>query len=625
MTDPADEMTPIETTLASTAIKGASGPATNALKKWGRRKYDRFIALYTNSLSEYVKSSISQCSSVKNILYRNKLADTKDKYVNVCFSANKEDVTDESLVLALGGQRRILIRGRGGAGKTMFTKWAVLKLFETTLNHQKIPIYIELRDLQFNKEETPLEELVFRQVSNNRHRTSFNQFIEGVKAGIFLFVLDAVDEVKKDNRAHILKKINRFARDFPETSILLTSRDFPQVDGLIGFEEYRTRPLELKQAIEIIDKIDYSDEIREALKSDIGADKYKKHAFFLENPLLVTILLLTFDQSREIPTKRSAFYKRAFEALYERHDAAKDVDFARDQHAGLPMDDFEAVFSHFCFGTYVNSVYDFSDAELNDFFIESTKKTLGDAVDGKDVATDAVESVCLIVREGHDNVFVHRSFQEYFTGLFIKNYKDDDLGELIELALTHGRGENTLEFIFEMDQPSLEREYVIPILKRTNNKLNKYDLEDVRGIIKGISLFFRSVSVEKNSKVFAGLRLSEQKDVIQLFNLSMLYPETDLFRLFSKKGLTRTSFESYPYDLVEGSASSVKEERSDGSELIRMRFSPTSSEWIEHTPIPEQVRKYARDLSNLQKRLEEKYDESPPSPLDRFAVFRRDE
>ena len=50
---------------------------------------------------------------------------------------------------------------------------------------------------------------------------------------------------------------------------------------------------------------------------------YDKHKSFLSNPLLTTMMLLTFDQFAEIPEKMFLFYEQAFDTLFLKHDATK--------------------------------------------------------------------------------------------------------------------------------------------------------------------------------------------------------------------------------------------------------------------------------------------------------------
>ncbi len=606
--------------LAYDLIVAGSGPATGALTKWGREKYEKFIAISTKALAEYANESLESCKNVKNILYRDQTAITDEKYVNVSFAKGNKTSSDLNLVSALMHKRHILIKGRGGAGKTMFTKWAVLRLNDQILHHQQIPIYIELREIRSEKDFDHFEDYLFDKISNYRTRTSKFQFLEGLKAGLFVFVLDAVDEIGKNYRTKILQKIHEFERRYPEVGILLTSREFAEIEGLHGFETYITKPLSEKQALQILSKLDYRSEVRDALISEIKQGKYKKHKFFLENPLLVTILLLTFDQSRYIPTKRSAFYKRAFETLYERHDTSKNVGFSRDHHAGLPMDEFEEIFSLFCYGTYINSAYSFSETELvRNFKIALNRLSIDEKAHL--VARDAIESVCLLVKEGHEVVFVHRSFQEYFTALYIKNYKEIDIGDVIEEAVTKGIGELTLEFIFELDKFSLEKHYILPRLKTINTKARPLRFSEKKDRVKALGLLFKEMTISEKTGNLHSLLFSENVDQMFLQAITPLYPEANILRVFSSKGFDLRIFESVPTAKLQKNRSCKVEQFSNGETFYRVKFTPTSEIWLDGTNIFSRIHLIFEDLKKLEDRLEAIYRVKPTQVRSRFSDF----
>ncbi|WP_161940274.1 NACHT domain-containing protein [Qipengyuania flava] len=615
-------MTSIELALGAAAVKGATGPATNALSRWGRRKYDKFIATYTNALATYITAAVDHCSCVKNILYRDQLAKTDEKYVNVRFRSGTGETEDMNLLSALLHNRRVLVRGRGGAGKTMFTKWTTLRISETLLNHQRIPIYIELRELRFDKDLEFFEDYAFRAVSNRRTKPNFQQFKAGLEAGLFVFILDAADEISKDHRHQALKIIDAFAKHYPEVGILLTSRDFTEIGGMTSFEHFETQPLSREQALTILEKLDYREDIKGTLLDNIKAGNYDKHAFFLENPLLVTILLLTFDQSREIPVKRSAFFKRAFETLYERHDASKEGALARDHHAGLPMDEFEDVFSLFCYGTYINSMYNFTQEELVANFRAAIQQLDLDE-SPTDIAKDAEESVCLIVKEGHEFVFVHRAFQEYFTAVYIKNYKANDIGDIIEEALINGQGENTLEFLFELDQFSLEKRYVLPKLKAINSKFRKLDFGKIEDQISGLALLFSRFKIFEKTGAFASLRPSSRIDNTFLFAISNIYPQTNTLRIFFGGEHAHDPFKELPLEKIRKSRSSRREKNLSDIELLDVSFSPTSSDWVTETDLPKRLELLVQDLFALEEALDAKYSEKVSKVRKRFSGFGR--
>lgn len=90
---------------------------------------------------------------------------------------------------------------------------------------------------------------------------------------------------------------------------------------------------------------------------------FEKYRSFASNPLLLSIMLMTFDERAEIPDKLNDFYEQAFSALFNVHDGSKDC-FKRDIKSGLGADDFKTVFAYFCFKSYFKGDYQFTDSTL---------------------------------------------------------------------------------------------------------------------------------------------------------------------------------------------------------------------------------------------------------------------
>jgi NACHT domain len=607
----------IEDVLVSSALKTATGPASNALSSWGRRKFDKFIVTYTKVFSDNVQKSISKCETVRNVLYRNQYASTDEKYVSISFKTDEaKDIADEQILSALVHRRKILLRGRGGAGKTMFTKWSVLRLAERFENHQQIPIYVELREIKDVKDAS-FEQIVFKYVSTSRSRTTFLQFVEGLSIGLFAFILDAADEINKNDRTEICKKIMEFRHTFPECGILLTSRDFSEIEGMRGFERYSTRSLYKKEAISILERLDYDVDVKSALIKEVSIENASRHAFFLENPLMVTIMLLTYDQSKDIPTKRSAFYRRAFEALYERHDASKGI-FRRDHHAGLPMDEFERIFSVFCFGTYTNGKLQIPESDLVPLFKEACKISDIDE-NPADIAKDAHESACLLVKEGHDYVFCHRSFQEYFVAVFLRDYRSDDIQELYDSALSRGQGENVIEFIYEMDRHSFDVNYVIPHLHRI--------IKDVKNSMRteddGLTIaryFIQSIQFTGENK-FAGWKINHRDEVTFLFNVVSIYPEISLVNVFLDLEKSPIRYRGFPLEMAKTTKSFSRKRFPDSRDIATLRLSPTAAVWFEESDFHSGILTLWRQLIALHDRLSSQYARSTKSGASRFAAF----
>ncbi len=93
-----------------------------------------------------------------------------------------------------------------------------------------------------------------------------------------------------------------------------------------------------------------------------------------------------------------------------------------------------------------------------------------------------MESVCLIQRDGLDNVFSHRSFQEYFCALFISNYREADVKDLVAAIANMEHHSNALKMLFEIAPEVVEYEWIIPLLEDFLAKFEPVNLEEEEGL-----------------------------------------------------------------------------------------------------------------------------------------------
>src|SRR6185503_8614326 len=130
----------------------------------------------------------------------------------------------------------------------------------------------------------------------------------------------------------------------------------------------------LDQACELVQKLPFESEFTSKFLKDLRDTLFAKHNSFLSNPLLLSIMLLTYGQSADIPNKLNVFYNQAYEALFQRHDALKGA-FQRDRSTGLDIQDFAKVFAAFSLQTYDKRVFQMSKTQAIDY-LEGAKKIL---------------------------------------------------------------------------------------------------------------------------------------------------------------------------------------------------------------------------------------------------------
>jgi len=522
-------MTGLETALAGAAVKEAAGPAKGLIAKFGRPAYDRFIVELCNCFQAHVDNSYERCRYVKNVLYRDSSVDLKSQYVNVIFDQSGTAVQDKVISEIVRKSGRLIVSGTAGAGKTMFMKWLTLNLIDDLVYHQKIPLFLELRYITEDSIKGGFLSYLLNNTSKAEGRVSIDRFKIGLELGQFILILDAVDEIKPSIRDTVIDEIRAFLREYPDCSVLLSSRPDEELESIQEVAVYRTKSMDESQVIEVIKKLQFDELVKRSLLAKFAEGFFNEHSEFLSNPLLVTIMLLNFDHSADIPTKLTSFYRQAFEALYQRHDAAKGA-YRRGHYAGLPLDEYEKVFSAFSFDSFLDSKVEFSDVELLDYF-RAAALYYNVSATPNDLVLDAMKSVCVIQREGLDNVFAHRTFQEYFAALFLSRYREDDFVEQVKDTTSGWRNNNVLKMLIELAPEAVEQEWLAPSMKSTATALRKVKCNSMAGAARIFKAFYSSIEVGINSGDILGFSNGNEQAGGRLSLIGMAYtPQITLTR-----------------------------------------------------------------------------------------------
>ncbi|MBM7605572.1 hypothetical protein JOC75_003595 [Metabacillus crassostreae] len=195
---------------------------------------------------------------------------------------------------------------------------------------------------------------------------------------------------------------------------------------------------------------------------------YDTNKSFCSNPLLLNIMLLTFREFAEIPDKIHIFYRRAFDVLYSQHDATKGYKRKKRADKDLTSDEFKKVLSAMSTLSYLDDMNSFDNSTLLSY-IEDAKKIVDINFNGEEYKVDLVESVCILILDGLDYKFQHRSFQEYFTAEFILGMDDENLFQILRRLIKEKpsslSNDVVLDLMYEMEREKLEKAFIIPFLK----------------------------------------------------------------------------------------------------------------------------------------------------------------
>lgn len=441
---------------------------------------------------EYLERIYERYGKSKSFFIRDEAIAINEFYVPVGLESPKLKMSTANLKGILNVNNCSVIAGTGGAGKTILLKYL---LIESLKNKNDVPIFIELRDL--NSSEKTLFELIKKTTENFGLDVDLKHFNICFKKGHFILFLDGLDEISRPKKDEILKEINELTITFPKLKIVLTTRPDIKLMELDIFTTFNTVPLSLPKCIQLVSKLPADDVLKEKFIKDLNNGLYSKHESFLSNPLLLSIMMLTYGFSADIPNKSSIFYTQAFDALFQRHDSFKGA-YKRKRETDLDIQEFSKVFSTFCILTYENRIFKFSRTDIIEF-LEKAKKITSIEFDSESYLNDLLQSVSLLIEDGMSIYFTHRSFQEFFAAKFIVESSKDIKFKLLEKYNKYAHSDSVFELTRELDKDFIDFEIIQPFIKDLFEQISLKKNINISNYLRYIKLMWKRFEFKNGS------------------------------------------------------------------------------------------------------------------------------
>lgn len=450
------------TDLAKTTAQALYKKAINYITDIQKKEEIDFGYAYEN----YLKYAKETYEKIKTLLYRHSAKNIYSFYecVGVNRNGNVIDTSDVNNVLEIGN--KIIITGTGGIGKSVMMKHFFLNTIQNT---QYIPVLVELRGLnEFDEKNVNILDYIYNIMGTLKLKLERKYFEYSLETGCYVVLLDGFDEVKNEISKQVTSQIFELSEKYPDNHYILSSRPLEEFMGWNQFEEMHSMPLLKEQALSLIEKIEYDQKVKEKFYKELDEYLYDKYQTFASNPLLLTIMLLTFENRASIPDKLNDFFEQAFTTLFHTHDATKGG-YKRDIQSKLGYEDFKAVFAYFCFKSFFNSDYKFSENKVLEYIGLTRKKEIIETdFDSMDFLTDLTNSVCMLVHEGLEYRFSHRSFQEYFAALYTTQLDDSQQKRFLKLWLRDNSFRTTsnyLDMLYELQSSRFIKNIITPAIR----------------------------------------------------------------------------------------------------------------------------------------------------------------
>lgn len=242
---------------------------------------------------------------------------------------------------------RAIVLGSAGAGKSMFLRYWLHRWAVAPRDFARIPVLVDLHLFQATTDLASLSQLVLEALAQRGCRMSPEALHAGLAAGRFSLLLDGLDEVLQARREEMIAELQRFARQYGMSQIIVTCRD-GVYDGrldtvlgarmrIIGFDEASMRQLlrlwfwarpvsrtaSVMRHLSLEERAQHVREQVEIIMSELRASPAMY--FLARSPLLLTMMAsLHADDPGTGPlltNSRAEFYQMVIEHMLRRDHA----------------------------------------------------------------------------------------------------------------------------------------------------------------------------------------------------------------------------------------------------------------------------------------------------------------
>jgi NACHT domain len=390
-----------------------------------------------------------------------------------------------------------IIQGKAGAGKSIFLKYAFLKLQNEI--DDRIPILIELRRLNHRRLTNPanptteeLVDVVHQEIATYSAEVSKAQVEDGLKHGMFILLFDGIDEIRPKIQTLYERLLRELSPKYPDCPIVITGRPMTKLIGWTTFGLYNLAPLSETDGIKLVRNTVAEcisrQQFIEVLASGL-TDDYKEMS---SNPLLLLVMYVTFSENNILSNTQHEYFEDAFYALWTKHDLRKEG-FERSTYTALDRPDFLRLLSAFAVYSYMESDYDIGPTRFTRHF-DNALKYCGFKVSEDAFRKDMLVSTCLMVEEGRSLKFIHRSFQEYFASCFISKLPHEQFARVIDSIFSRQETDLVLEFLYSHSPLHLERFWILPTMEKVLYETTDLPLPNETAIdVSEFKMFIRSI------------------------------------------------------------------------------------------------------------------------------------
>lgn len=455
------------TKIATEALKPFSGvidallgPKIQRIKNWAERQdLDSRLGsgVIDVLLDQYMRRLLRRICGITTIVFPQHVLPLTSIYEPLTLRERyRQSEAEEPAPFGVGELEKGLnyfIVDSAGMGKSTFAKHFVLEILTSTT---KIPLFLELR--RISEGESLLGKLA-AEIDGAKKDVDERLLPLLLLESEFVLILDGYDEVPEQIRKSLGEQVTQLAVECENLQLIVTARPEVSLPELPGSKVLTIEPLTKAQAESLVLRYDAVADIDVGRKLAAQFDVVSEQ--FLKTPLLVVLLYRTYGFNQSIATRVSSFYDEVFNALYKGHDLSK-AGFSREKFSRLDSEDFRRLLRGFSFLLAARQKDTLkSKTEGVTIVEEAVRLTSVSPASASAFFDDLLLAVPLLIKEGTEHRFIHKSIGEFFAAEFLAYQPNSDqIIKRIRDGSLHKSFVNVFQFLSEIN-PSLFRRLIV--------------------------------------------------------------------------------------------------------------------------------------------------------------------
>lgn len=428
----------------------------------------------------------------------------------------------------------------------------------------RIPIFVELRRLRVD---LSLIELILQTLEKYKIPNSPENWSYLAGTGKFSLLLDAFDEVEPSITDRTVADIESLVDLYQEKlQIIVTSRPDADIQRSSRFRVLRLAPLGIQDQLPFLKRI-CSDQDQAQSLSKVLSSSATDIKELLTTPLMMTLLVILYKSLQTVPDTLPKFYEELFDVLFYRHDQSKPG-FRRKRYTNLDDSRVKKLFAALCFVVRLESLGTLTSDKLRECVMKAAE-ACNERVDPDKFRDELIKTVCLMLQDGLEYSFIHKSVTQYYAASFVRGSAEAFAERFYTLVAKEpygGQWDLELKFLAEIDTYRFVKWRELPLLKRCADRIGySFDSENSDApvrlnehMFKRVRLLARYSSMEKKAK--------SRKEDLRFIGWSAVVEDDPVMEVLSRPWvaliLDAASDEAFSKELVNCTATPVERDNS---------------------------------------------------------------